>query len=382
MDLNQYTTPQLQQIHADLTNKLMYVQPNTVDYVNMYDALNAVGMLLQQRSTQNGYILPQQQQYINPQQQYQSNNNYTPSVGNTGINPYNANYNPSVVNDIQNVSTGNKSYGEKYNKTLQQPTVETNKNIVIQPEPLKYTTIRYTDTNPLTLIKFEFIKDVPDHICLRIPFKENPGVNVASYNKIDRSTSTLVTYKEDLTGDNLIMDFKDTTMNEVSSVIKLVCNDMDNIGKKLDIKLTNFTNKILKYFVNGDLDNTISVDIDDLMSIDKTTDDIDVLIKVKYIKELLLEKVKSIRFETKPKITEKSSLLTCHMSTPVICADVTLNPVQNATTNWLVSEGCNLYDVFEKVSKEFGVNTLVLTDNKKEYDVIKYYNNCYVILGE
>ena len=382
MDLNQYTTPQLQQIHADLTNKLMYVQPNTVDYVNMYNTLNAVGMLLQQRSVQNGYIISQQQQQYANTQQYQSNNNYTPSVGNTGINPYNANYNPTVVNDIQNVSASNKSYGEKYNKTTQQPTVETNKNIVIEPEPLKYTTVRYTDTNVLTSIKFEFIKDVPDHICLRIPFKENPGVNVASYNKIDRSTSTLVTYKEDLTGDNLIMDFKDTTMNEVSSVIKLVCNDMDNIGKKLDIKLTNFTNKILKYFVNGDLDNTISVDIDDLMSIDKTTDDIDVLTKVKYIKELLLEKVKSIRFETRPKITEKSSLLTCHMSTPVICTDVILNPVQNATTNWLVSEGCNLYDVFEKVSKEFGVNTLVLTDNKKEYDVIKYYNNCYVILGE
>lgn len=246
MDLNQYTTPQLQQFHADLTNKLMYIQPNTVDYVNAYNTLNAVGMLLQQRSTQNGYILPQQQ-YVNPQQQYQSNNNYTPAVSNVAVNHYNANYNPSVVNDIQNTSTGNKSYGEKYNKTTTQPTVEVNKNIVIQPEPLKYTTVRYTDTNELTLIKFEFIKDVPDHICLRIPFKENPGVNVASYNKIDRSTSTVVPYKEDLTGENLTMDFKDTKMDEVSSVIKIVCGDTDMIGKKIDNKLTIFTNKILKY---------------------------------------------------------------------------------------------------------------------------------------
>lgn len=381
MDLNQYTTPQLQQIHADLSNKLMYIQPNTVDYVNTYNTLNAVGMTIQQRSTQNGYIIPQQQQQYNTG--FNNNNNYSPSVGAAAVNPYNAGYNPSVVNDQSSTTnSGNKTYGEKYNKGLPHNDIPVTKNIVVEPEPLKYTTVRYTDTTELTLIKFEFIKDVPDHICLRIPFKENPDVNVASYNKIDRSTSTIVSYKEDLTGENLIMDFKDTKMGDVSNVIKTVCIDTDIIGKKLDAKLTIFTNKILKYFVNGDIDNNISTDIDALMDIDKTTDDIDVLTKVKYIKELLLEKVKSIRFETKPKITEKSSLLTCHMSTPVISADITLNPVQNATTNWLVSEGCNLYDIFEKVSKEFGVNTLVLTDNKKEYDVIKYYNNCYVILGE
>ena len=369
-----YGTNQLQTMLKDCYNKLNFVVPNSQDHILLNNSIIAIEAVLQERSASNGYIVPQQQPAP-----------YQPSVGNNMVqnnaygisstNPYNAGY----TEPTGNTNVNSKRFG-KYDKMVEN--VVEQKAPVVQPKPVEtYTTVNYDDKHPIKLVKFENIEGVPYRLAMTIPISEDPLSNVLSYNVVDAKVHTIKPYKgtdEDPESDETI-DFKDLVTDDLANAVKFICNDTGAIGNSINKRLTKFVNKSLKYMVRGSLDYDIATDIVDLMNIENTVTDIDVKLKLKVLKEALLEKLTNISLELKSKITDKTSLVTGNISFLLLYGKLDLKPNIN---NWIVSDSNGaLYKALDNISKETGFNTMVLVCDNKEYDIIKYHE-CYIILGE
>lgn len=371
-----YGTNQLQTMLNDCYSKLNFVVPNSQDHIVVNNNIVAIQAVLQERSMSNGYIVPQQQQPAQYQPSVINNMAQNNSYGISGVNPYNMNYNEPVGNNNAN----SKRFG-KYDNKMVENVVE-QKAPVVQPTPVEtYTTVNYDDKHPIKLVKFENIEGVPYRLAMTIPNSEDPLSNVLSYNVVDAKVHTIKPYKgtdEDPESDETI-DFKDLVTDDLAYAVKFICNDTGAIGNSINKRLTKFVNKSLKYMVSGGLDYDIATDIVDLMNIENTVTDIDVKLKLKVLKEALLEKLTNISLELKSKITDKTSLVTGNISFLLLYGKLDLKPNIN---NWIVSDSNGaLYKALDTISKETGFNTMVLVCDNKEYDIIKYHE-CYIILGE
>lgn len=370
-----YSVNQLQTMLQDCYNKLNYVIPNSQDHIAVNNNIVAIQTVLQERSMSNGYIVPQQQpaQYQPSVINNMAQNN---SYGISGVNPYNMNYKEPMGN---NTNTNNKRYG-KYDKMVED--VVEQRAPVVQPKPVEtYTTVNYEDRHPIKLVKFENIEGVPYRLAMTIPSSEDPLSNILSYNIVDAKVHTIKPYKgtdENPEVDETI-DLKDLVAEDIVNAVKFICDDTGAIGNSINKRLTKFVNKSLKYMVSGNLDYDISTEIENLLNIENTVTDIDVKLKLKVLKEALLEKLTNISLELKSKITDKTSLVTGNISFVLLYGKLDLKPNIN---NWIVSDTNGaLYKALNTISKETGFNTMVLVCDNKEYDIIKYHE-CYIILGE
>lgn len=370
-----YSVNQLQTMLQDCYNKLNYVIPNSQDHIAVNNNIVAIQTVLQERSMSNGYIVPQQQpaQYQPSVINNMAQNN---SYGISGVNPYNMNYKEPMGN---NTNTNNKRYG-KYDKMVEE--VVEQRAPVEPPKPVEtYTTVNYEDRHPIKLVKFENIEGVPYRLAMTIPSSEDPLSNILSYNIVDAKVHTIKPYKgtdENPEVDETI-DLKDLVAEDIVNAVKFICDNTGAIGNSINKRLTKFVNKSLKYMVSGNLDYDISTEIENLLNIENTVTDIDVKLKLKVLKEALLEKLTNISLELKSKITDKTSLVTGNISFVLLYGKLDLKPNIN---NWIVSDTNGaLYKALNTISKETGFNTMVLVCDNKEYDIIKYHE-CYIILGE
>lgn len=383
---NNYSIGQLQTMLSDYNYKLQFVIPNSQDHYNINNNIIAIQNAIAERSRMNGYIPTTQQ--VQPgygQQVVQQFNQqqYQPSVPNVGVesygiqqtNPYNTNY----LEPTPQTNSTNKQYN-RYNKHVQQQFEEQNK---VKQEPVvetapEYITINYTDTHNLDLVKFDIIEDVPNRLAMAIPAFENHMSNIVSYNIISTNIKNLKVYSE---GDeDASLDFKDIDMSKLVESVKSLCVGSNEVAVYLDKRLTKFVNKCLKYMVNGNMDGNISEEIGSLINTESTVTNIDVKVKIKTIKELLLEKIKNITLSVKSKVTDKTSIITCE-SKFVVAYSNDLN-LKKGVNNWIVSntEG-SLYKTLKTITDETGFSSITLICNNKEYDVIKYHD-CFIILGE